>query len=485
MSGAERIFLERGKEEIDVLHLVLLAIYISLILMVIFVERKHPTEALLWVVIMICLPYFGTILYLVFGSTAAIKLTAAIRKKKLKEQPFREDILPPFSVDESRLSESDRQVIRFNSVYNTSAITCYQNADFYIDGKSHYTRLFQDIEQAKQCIFIEFYTIHHDVVGERLIELLTKKAKEGLQVWVMCDFIANLSTPENMFRPLREAGGRVVRVKPYFTHYRSHRKIVSIDQKIAYIGGMNIGKQYANMDKIKNPWRDTQIRLEGACTSVLNQYFLKDWFCSIRRSDWQPAISYISEMKTEPYEMTSSLCQFIVGGVDTDKEAVKMCYLSMIRSAKKRIRIQSPYFIPDASILDALKTAAASGVEIQLMIPGIKASFFLDPVTNYYSGQLLEYGTKVYKYRGYIHAKTMIIDDELCCIGSVNMDIRSLMVDDEVCGVFYENPLVQKYDQIYDQDILSCTPYTWEQFQSRSRNERFLESVFLPFAPLM
>lgn len=190
-------------------------------------------------------------------------------------------------------------------------------------------------------------------------------------------------------------------------------------------------------------------------------------------------------MQSEHYEITPSLCQFIAGGVDTDKEAVKMCYLSMIRSAKKRIRIQSPYFIPDASVLDALKTAAASGVEIELMIPGIKASFFLDPVTNYYSGQLLEYGTKVYKYKGYIHAKTMVIDEELCCIGSVNMDMRSLMLDDEVCGVFYENQLVQKYNAIYDQDIENCIPYTWEHFKERNKKERVLESIFLPFAPLM
>ena len=119
------------------------------------------------------------------------------------------------------------------------------------------------------------------------------------------------------------------------------------------------------------------------------------------------------------------------------------------------------------------------------MIPGIKASFFLDPVTNYYSGQLLEYGTKVYKYKGYIHAKTMIIDDELCCIGSVNMDMRSLMVDDEVCGVFYENDLVQKYNHIYDGDIHNCSPYTWEEFRNRDRKERIMESIFLPFAPLM
>lgn len=278
------------------LQLILFIIYILLILMVIFVERKRPTEALLWVVIMICLPYVGTILYLIFGSTVAIKLTAAIRKKKLNAQPFDVERMQWDCIEKGQLSESDLQVVQFNTV---------------------------------------------------------------------------------------------------------------------------------------------------------------------------------------------SLCQFIAGGVDTDKESVKMCYLSMIRSAKKRIRIQSPYFIPDASILDALKTAAASGVEIQLMIPGIKASFFLDPVTNYYSGQLLEYGTKVYKYQGYIHAKTMIIDEELCCIGSVNMDMRSLMVDDEVCGVFYENEPVQRYNQIYEEDITHCTPHTWEVFQKRGRKERMLESIFFLFAPLM
>lgn len=119
------------------------------------------------------------------------------------------------------------------------------------------------------------------------------------------------------------------------------------------------------------------------------------------------------------------------------------------------------------------------------MIPAVKASFFLDPVTDSYSGQLLEYGMKVYKYRGYIHAKTMVIDDELCCIGSVNMDMRSLMVDDEVCGVFYENSLVREYNRIYDADLKCCDPYTLEQFLCRSRKQKLLEDIFLPFAPLM
>ena len=192
-----------------------------------------------------------------------------------------------------------------------------------------------------------------------------------------------------------------------------------------------------------------------------------------------------SAFSPAPSSSPEGLCQFIVGGVDNDREAVKMCYLSMIRSARRSIRIQTPYFIPDASVLDALKTAAASGVQIELMIPGIKASFFLDPVTTWYCGQLLEYGAKVYKYNGYIHAKTMVIDEELCCIGSVNLDMRSLMVDDEVCGVFYSNELVRRYTSLFKEDIGSCVPYTKEQFADRGRKERFQESIFLMFAPLM
>ena len=462
----------------------LLLLYVTLILTVIFVERKSPTEALLWVIVLVCLPYFGAVLYLIFGSTTAIKLTSFFRKRRLRKR-LPAAAAPQELIHEAELSEEDRQVIRFNSVYNQSKLTCYEDAQIFTTGESHYRALFRDIKEAKECIYIEFYTIHHDVMGEALIRALTEKAKQGVTVLVMCDFIANLSTPHRMFRPLLEAGGKAIRIKPYLTHYRSHRKIVSIDHRIGYIGGMNIGKQYANLGEKKNPWRDTQVRLTGACAAILDAYFLTDWLCAVRRKDWEPSVAYMESLQLPQYPKTQDLCQFIIGGVDNDKEAVKMCYLSMIRSARHKIRIQTPYFIPDASILDALKTAAASGVEIELMIPGIKASFFLDPVTTYYAGQLMEYGAKIHKYQGYIHAKTMVIDGELCCIGSVNMDMRSLMVDDEVCGVFYSNDLVAHYADLFREDIGHCTPYLWEDFIHRGRKEKMAESIFLPFAPLM
>ena len=463
---------------------ILLVIYIATILAVIFLERKNPTEALLWVLVMVCIPYVGVLLYLVFGSTMAIKLTAVFRRWRLsKRLPAAK--APADLLAGQQFSEEDLQVMRFNATYNDAPVTCYDDYRLFTSGEAHYRGLFQDIKEAKENIYVLFYTIHNDVMGQALVKALAEKAREGVMVVVMCDFIANLSTPQKMFRPLLDAGGRVIRIKPYLTHYRSHRKIVTVDHRVGYIGGMNVGKQYANLAQKKNPWRDTQIRLTGACVATLDGYFMTDLLCAVRQKDWEDMVGYMGSLRLPPQNRSQNLCQFVVGGVDNDREAVKMNYLSMIRSAKKKIRIQSPYFIPDASVLDALKTAAASGVEVELMIPGIKASFFLDPVTTYYAGQIMEFGAKVYKYRGYIHAKTMTIDEELCCIGSVNMDMRSLKVDDEICGIFYANDLVEEYIHIFRQDIENCDSYLYQQFLHRSQKERMAECIFLPFAPLM
>ena len=464
---------------------IFISIYIIFILLVVFLERKRPTEALLWVVILICLPYVGIVLYLIFGSTMAIKITAHFRRKRLAKCK-NERIMP---IENKKIdfpaSEEDMQVAYFNYCYNNARLTCYNSYDFYLDGKSHYEKLFSDIENASECIYVEFYTIHNDVVGHKFVELLTKKANEGLDVFVMMDFIANISDGPKMFREFKKAGGKLIRIKPFLTHFRSHRKIVVIDHEISYIGGMNIGKKYINMSKKKNPWRDTQIRLVGPCSSTLDEYFLKDWLASIKRRDWDQTVNYIDNLPVIDNEMNANLCQFVVGGVDTNKESIKMTYLAMIRSARNRILIQTPYFVPDASVLDALKTAVASGVEVVLLIAGVKSSFFLDPVTTYFIGPLLEFGAKVYKYNGYIHAKTIIIDNEICAIGSVNMDQRSFTIDDEICGIFFDNNIVSSYNDIYDNDISNSKEYTYDEYLKRGNKEKALEAIFIPFASIM
>lgn len=306
-----------------------------------------------------------------------------------------------------------------------------------------------------------------------------------MTVTVICDFFANLRRGRKFFGPIIEAGGYFKRIKRTFTHFRSHRKIVTIDGEIAYIGGMNIGKQYANGGKVKTPWRDTQIRLTGGCVAILENYVNMDTLCSMNKSeleDWEDRCQIRKLPEPDHYPNT---CQFIVGGVDNHRECMKMCYLSMIRNASKSIRIQSPYFVPDISIFDELRTACASGVQVEIMLPGIRSNFFLEPVSDYYANQLAEYGAKIYKYNGYIHAKTMIVDDELCCIGPVNMDIRSLEVDDEICGIFYNNSLVREYQHIYDRDIESSARFDHEKYLRRGHLCKLREKFFLLFAPLM
>ena len=472
-------------------------LHIVLIICVVFIEQKKPAEAIVWVLIIMLVPGVGAFLYVVLGSTLGIKLTKHFRSKKLEsyanmplnaalEQSTNEAFL-----DSLPLSQKDKRAIAFNISYNQSPLVFCEDATIYVSGATHYEALFKDIEQAKKQILVEFYTIHNDYIGHALVEALTKKAREGVVVKVLCDFIANIASPAKMFAPLKEAGGQVHRVKPYLTHYRSHRKIVIIDKNIGYIGGMNIGKQYVNESK-KKPWRDTQVRITGSGITMLRYYFLKDWVCSMNSKAFARLEEdfYLNAVSDTPAVSKTSLseqlpCQFVVGGVDTDNEAIKCSYLNLIQNAKKRIRIQTPYFIPDSSILDALKVAAASGVEVEIMVPGISASFFLTPVTRWYLGQLLSLGAKVYHYEGYIHAKTIVIDEEIACIGSVNMDIRSLVVDDEILGIFYDNDFTIKNNIIFDNDIQNSRLYTYEAFQGRSWLDKVKERLFLLFAPLM
>ena len=188
-------------------RLLLILLYVLTILSVIFFERKQPNEALMWVLIVSCVPYAGLIFYLAFGSTSAIKMTRYFRSKRLrKNMPL---LQSQGEENIGTMSGIDADVARFNYHYNDAPLCAYEKAAFYTSGESHYKQLFTDIEAARQSVYLEFYTIQNDRVGQALLSLLTQKQKQGVEVIVLCDFIANLSTPEALFRPLKQAGGTV------------------------------------------------------------------------------------------------------------------------------------------------------------------------------------------------------------------------------------------------------------------------------------
>ena len=471
--------------------LILFFINLCLIISVVFLERKKQGEALLWVTILSFLPIYGILLYFIFGSTVGIKLAYKIRDRRLNERYRQMAVKQLTHLREERLSAAVSEENEWNNLaffnlnYSHSVLTTKNRVKILTTGMSNYKNMFSDIQNAKESIHILYYSIHNDEIGHFLIELLTKKAREGLQIKVLYDGFGSFMTPSGMFLPLVRAGGSVKRIKPTMTHYRNHRKIVVIDGLIGYTGGMNIGRKYINLDKKKKPWRDTQIRLEGDAVYALQYFFMYDWFYASAPSKVRLRKEQLAKLLPLHQIRDFLPCQIVGSGADTDEEYIKMCYLKMIMSAKKKILLQSPYFIPDDTILEAFKVAAASGTEIIIMLPKEKASFFLNPVTNYYISQLLNYGIKVYLYHGYIHAKTLSIDGYATCIGTVNMDNRSLKIDDEICAVFYDRAFTARHQRIFDEDLRHCEEMNYEAFRQRSRWERIKERFFLLFAPLM
>lgn len=464
---------------------------ILIIISVVFIERKKPGEALLWAVIIAALPAFGVVLYVAFASTIWIKITSAVRNEKLNKQQT-QALLEQIEMMKNRrlpllegMNEKQQQNIRFNLRCSRSLLTQHNEVQIITSGKEKFKKMFEDMNNAEESIHVVYYGLHNDKVGEAFVDLLTKKAKEGVKVRVLYDGMGSVSTPKKFFKELQEAGGRALAIKSMLTHFRNHRKIVVIDGKVAYTGGMNVGKKYVGELKNKSPWRDTQIRVRGDGAAILQSCFLYDWFYANPRK--KHGINETELLEMFPgHEIDNVLpCQFVASGIESENEIIKLSYLRLISSAKRRIVIQTPYFIPDESVMNALMVAVVSGVEIILMVPGKKSNFFLEPVTTYNIAKLLPYGVKVFKYNGYIHAKTMTIDDDITCIGSVNMDVRSLEIDDEIFGIFYDDEFNKTHSSVLNEDFKNCTELDYEAVKNRNIFKKFFERIWLLFSPLM
>ena len=460
------------------------------IFLIIFIERQKPTEALLWIALVFIEPIIGGILYLILGSTLRIKLAYQLRSKAIYKPYLSllsqqldvlndEDFSLPFSHEEQEL-------LRFNLRYSEGGIGVRNEAKIITTGKEKYELLFEDIAHAKHHIHLAYYSIHRDRIGKELAELLTKKAQEGVEVKVICDGIGSLGARMFLFQPLIRAGGEVKMIKPLFSHFRYHRKIVVIDGSIAYTGGMNIGTKYLGEHPKKSPWRDTQLRMRGESVWMLQYFFLYDWLFA-NQGYAAPKALEEAHLLFPPIDQSLDIfpCQIIGGGVDTDKQAIKLGYLRMVSLAQKRIVIQTPYFVPSTSFLEILKVALSSGVEVIIHLPGRRAGFFLDPVTRHFIAQLIPLGLRVFRYGGYVHAKTLRIDDAITAIGSVNIDVRSFEVDDEIYAVFYGGEMAERYDEVLADDFTHSKELDYESFTKRGIIAKASERFFLLFAPLM
>ena len=264
-------------------------------------------------------------------------------------------------------------------------------------------------------------------------------------------------------------------------NYRNHRKIVVIDGKIGYVGGFNVGDEYVNKGKQFKFWRDTHIRIRGEAVSELNKRFILDWdYASGEKmgnmSMYFPNIDVIGEVGI----------QIVSSGPDHMEEYIKNSYMKIINNAKNYVYIQTPYLVPDSPMMEAIKISALSGVDVRIIVPGAPDHFFMEWMLSANIGLLIEYGVKIYRYdNGFIHAKTIVADGEVCSIGTANLDIRSFKLNFEVNAFIYNEKVAKEQENIFLEDQLKSKLVIKEEYDKRSRNLKIKESLIRLLAPIL
>lgn len=463
----------------------LFLINFAIALTIIFLERKNPSATLAWIMILFLVPAAGIIFYFLFSQNIArqrifrmTKYEEAIINASLNEQinAIKHGDLT-FSNPEAKKWQD---MIRLHQTYSESFFTQDNKISVLTDGQHKFDSLIKDLKNAKQTINIMYFIVKNDSMGRLLIDTLTEKAKEGIEVRFLIDAMGSRQISHRMLEPLKQAGGQYAFFfPPMFKYlnlklnYRNHRKLVVIDGVIGYLGGFNVGNEYVGKKRKFGFWRDTHLRLMGSCVQDMNARFLLDWRFASKEN-----IVLSQAYYDEPYQAGTTGIQIVSCGPDSSKEEIKQGYLKMISSAKKNIYIQTPYFVPDASILEVLKTAVLSGVDVRIMIPCMPDHMFVYWATYSYVGILLNLGAKIYIYDdGFLHAKTICVDGEVASIGSANFDIRSFRLNFEANAFIYDAAEVYKLEAIFETDMMRSHELTRHLYRSRSAMIQFKESV--------
>lgn len=464
---------------IEILYL----LTVASIVVVVISENRNPIKSVAWILAVVFLPFIGIIWYAIFGQDATKKHVISKRMySKLKRRPLDEMETPvEFNVPD----EHDNLVSLLKNLdYNP--LLGGNDVKLFTSGTEKFNYLFYDIERAKEHIHIEYYVLIDDELGHKLQKALIKKASEGVEVRIIYDSFGSRKVEERYFEDFRMAG---IEVEPFLKltwsaltsrlNYRNHRKIVVIDGKIGYVGGMNIADRY-----IKGLewglWRDTHARIVGKGVQGLQSVFLIDWyFVSQTLITSRKYFPSIENSGTTPMQIVNS------GPLSVANE-LSYGITQAIYDAKKNIYIQTPYFLPPDGMLNALHAAAIRGVDVRLMMSEKSDIPIVHLASRSYIKNLLKAGVKVCFYtKGFMHSKLIIFDDSLTLIGSANFDARSMEQNFEVEAFIYDSEITGKAIDIFVEDQKSTELQNLKDWIKRPVTKRFIESFLRLFAPLL
>ena len=464
------------------LNIVIVIAVLSIVTMVI-AENRHPVRTLAWIVVLVCLPGLGLVLYFFFGrdnrGRRLISDDDLTLLKSMTEEQCRECVCRRLPAENDDLI---KLLWRTNRAYplEGNAVRVYTDFD------AMFSDLLADLERAEDHIHFEFFKVEDDPVGRKIEDVLVRKAQAGLEVRLQYDDAANLGR-KRFFRRMERGG---VLVQPFIkveipflssnTNYRNHRKVVVIDGKVGYLGGMNIAERYSTGIR-GGRWRDTHMRVEGPAVSELQTSFLTDWQFSSKE--------LLASRRYYPRlgPCGGVLMQVATAGPMDEWHVIMQGLVRMISSSSRYIYIQSPYLIPTDSVLEALRNAALAGVDVRIMIPYRGDRGVTVPLASRsYVKEVIAAGVKVFFYpSGYMHSKAVVSDDRVATIGSTNMDVRSYEQDFEINAFIYDREVALELRDSFLEDQRICWQAEPDKWSRRPLHVRFAESLARLLSPLL
>lgn len=458
------------------LVILLFALNLSVVVMM---QRRRPSDAWAWILVLVFVPVMGILLYYLFGFPA--KDRPLISDERL--QILKSYTVPLCTEGEDGVNPLIPLLQRVNQSYPTRG----NGIEFYTAFADMFQALKADIQAARHHIHLEFFQIESDPVGDELSDLLINKVKEGVEVRVIYDAAACWLVPRSFYRRMQNGGVQIKAFNPIFpilspfSNYRDHRKVVVIDGKIGFTGGMNIAERYL-LGVRGGIWRDTHIRMIGPSVSELQTAFLSDW--QFTRKEWiHDDVYYPVPLRSDQ----NLLIQMISSNPTDSWRVMDLSISQTIFSSRRYLYLQSPYFLPSESIRVSLHAAALSGVDVRVMIPTQpdKGHITIN-ASRWYVEQMLQAGVRFYFYdNGYMHSKTIVSDDQITSIGSVNIDSRSLSQAFEIDAFIYDREVALHQKQLFLDDIKFCHELDLKTWQQRPRWDRVKESFCHLLAPLL
>lgn len=453
-------------------------------------KRMNPSFKLAWTFVILLFPLLGLVIYMVFGRP---ELTKRTRQKMNRVHEEIEPLLisnPEYDKELEALDVSVAQQSAYISKWAHFPVYKHTDTCYYPSGEEMFPVMLEELEKAEKFIFIEYFIFGEGYMYDRITDVLARKVKEGVEVRLIFDDFGCVGTmPPHFYRDLQKKGIKCAAfnpVRPFLSiimNNRDHRKILVIDGKVAFTGGVNIADEYINRITKYGYWKDTGIRLKGEAVWSFTCMFLEMWNYIVRSSE-----DYL-KYKVKPEEILTESDGFVqpYGDTPLDSENTgENVYMNIIQKAKRYVYIFTPYLIMDHEMLITLCNAAKRGVDVRIVTPGIPDKKLVYLLTQADYGQLIENGVKIYQYKpGFIHAKSFVCDDEVATVGSINMDYRSLYLHFE-CGVYlYRTKAVMQLREDVDKVMEASEEITFDWCRHRFIGIRLIQVVLRLLAPLL